>query len=294
MKRLYLSLCCLCLAVTISAAQSPKRKKPAGFNKQNDENIKFLEKQFWLGIKGGTNLAGVTVTQQYNIISPTNYNTDLIKKRYDRFKQLGSQISLELTYYYKGFSFSFQPTYQTINFVYTNSYEWVGEEEGQFVQLDYEQNQKVNYIQLPLLIKYEFTGNKLRPYIQAGFYQSILSNATKEVTIKGIDNASGGVNEFENEPITIGATDLFAKYHYGLIGGGGVYYNVGNVRLNLDIQYQYGLSNISSVENRYSSDRLNGVGDAMDDLTLDNAAISIGCMFPMRFLESGFKSLDKK
>ena len=69
-------------------------------------------------------------------------------------------------------------------------------------------------------------------------------------------------------------------------------YNLGNIRINLDIMYRYGMSNITSTENRYSNDRLAGVGDAMDDLTMDNISISLGALFPLRFLSSGFKSSD--
>ena len=77
------------------------------------------------------------------------------------------------------------------------------------------------------------------------------------------------------------------------MGGAGVNYNLGNnVRLNLDVMYRYGMSNIVSTKNRYDSDRLSGVGDVMDDLTLDNLSISLGCLFPLRFLSSGFKTLD--
>jgi hypothetical protein len=54
------------------------------------------------------------------------------------------------------------------------------------------------------------------------------------------------------------------------------------------------MSNVVSAENRYSNDRLAGVGDAMDDLDMDNLSISLGCLFPLRFLESGFKSLNRK
>jgi hypothetical protein len=109
-----------------------------------------------------------------------------------------------------------------------------------------------------------------------------------------VDVAAGGANAFKDEPIMVGAKDLFAKNHWGLVAGAGAYYNLGNVRVNLDIQYKYGMSNITSVKNRYSNDRLSGVGDAMDDLTLDNLSFSIGCLFPLRFLENGFKSLDRK
>ena len=118
---------------------------------------------------------------------------------------------------------------------------------------------------------------------------------SKEVSINGIDNAAGGVNEFKDESIIIGAKDLFAKNHWGLMGGAGLNYNLGNnVRLNLDVMYRYGMSNIVSTKNRYDSDRLSGVGDVMDDLTLDNLAFSVGCLFPLRFLSSGFKTLDLK
>jgi outer membrane protein W len=131
--------------------------------------------------------------------------------------------------------------------------------------------------------------------VQIGVYTAMLINASKDVSVKGIDNAAGGVNEFTNESIIIGAKDLFAKNHWGLMGGAGVNYNLGNnVRLNVDIMYRYGMSNIVSTKNRYDSDRLSGVGDVLDDLTLDNLAISIGCLFPLRFLSSGFKTLDLK
>jgi hypothetical protein len=56
--------------------------------------------------------------------------------------------------------------------------------------------------------------------------------------------------------------------------------------------YKYGMSNISSTENRYESDRLAGVGDALDDITLDNLSVSLGVLFPLRFLSNSFKSLD--
>lgn len=108
-----------------------------------------------------------------------------------------------------------------------------------------------------------------------------------------MDYASGGTNQFAYEPIIVGAKDLFAKNNWGMIGGAGVNYNLGNVRLNFDVMYRYGMTNITSTKNRNSNDRLAGVGDAMDDMTLNNISVSIGCLFPMRFLSSGFTSLDR-
>lgn len=295
MKRLNLLL--LCLLIVVGALGQEKKRKPSAYNKQKQtqEDEKFLEKQFWLGFKAGANLSKANVEKTYSIIAPTNYEASTIGKQYDNYSLLGSQATIEVSFYFKRFLLSFQPTYQHSRFSYSNSFEWTSTtEQADHVELKFEQEQKLDHAILPLIIKYDIYGNRLRPYVQIGAYSAILLNATKSVTTTGVDNAAGGENQFATETINVGATDLFAKYHWGLLGGVGLNYNLGNnVRLNLDVIYKLGMSNISSTDNRYGSDRLAGVGDAMDDLTLDNISVSLGCLFPMRFLSSGFKTLDK-
>lgn len=293
MKRLLLILLCLSLLGTASFAQGKKRKPPKNFNSTNKKVDNFLQQQWWLGFKAGTNFSKATVTKKYAVVSPINYTTN--DKKYESFNKPGSQATLEITYYFKGASFSIQPTYRSSKFVYTNSYAWTDSSDpNNSLTLDYYQEQKVEYAEIPFLIKYDLMPGKFRPYLQIGGYVAFLVNATKTVEVSGVDLASGGVNGFTNEPVIVGAKDLFAKNNSGLIGGAGVNYDLGNVRLNLDIIYRYGLTNITSTENRYSNDRLSGVGDAMDDMTLDNLSISIGVLFPMRFLSSGYKSSDSK
>lgn len=298
MKRVSLLLLC-CLTIMVAEGQEKKRKKPASpafKEKKAREDAKFLDKQWWLGLKGGANLSKVSVEKSYSAIAPTNYEYNEIAKQYTNFDLVGSQVTLEVTFYFKGFSFSFQPTYQHSRFAYTNSYAWTSTlETTNHVELNFEQEQKVDHAIVPLVVKYDITGNKIRPYVQIGVYAAMLLNASKSVSVNGIDNAAGGVNEFTDESIIIGAKDLFAKNHWGIMGGAGLNYNLGNnVRLNFDVLYRHGMSNIVSTQNRYGSDRLSGIGDVMDDLTLDNLAISVGCLFPLRFLSSGFKTLDLK
>ncbi len=298
MKRISLLLVC-CLTIMTAEGQEKKQKKPASpayKEKKAREDAKFLNKQWWLGLKGGANLSKVSVEKSYSAIAPTNYDYSDIAKRYTNFDLIGSQVTLEATFYFKGFSFSFQPTYQHTRFIYTTSYAWTSTLEAtNHVELNFEQEQKVDHAIVPLIVKYDITGNKIRPYVQVGVYAAMLLNATKSVFVKGIDNAAGGVNEFTDASVIVGAKDLFADNHWGLMGGAGLNYNLGNnVRLNVDVIYRYGMSNIVSAQNRYASDRLSGIGDVMDDLTLDNLAISVGCLFPLRFLSSGFKTLDLK
>ena len=294
MKRLYIILFCFLIIAQVSAQDKKKRKPNAAYNKQNDENEKFLNKQWWLGLKAGTNLTNVHVLKSYSVISPTNYSEDQSAKKYDNFKQLGAQVMVEASFYFKKFYFSLQPTYQHARFVYTNSYLWTDvETPANTLELNYEQEQKVDHFLIPFLIKYDIAGNKLRPYIQIGTYSAILINANKLVTISGVDNASGGANTFTDPTISVGAKELFAKSHWGFIGGAGLNYTLGNVRLNLDVQYKYGMSNITSTKDRNSNDTLASIGDTMDDMTMDNLSLSIGCLFPLRFLASSFKSSDR-
>jgi len=276
----------------VYAQKNGKRKAPPSMKSKGTPQERFLSKQFWLGFKAGVNLTDPMATARYSVIMPNNYNAASTNKTYQRFNKLGGQATLELTFYYKGISVSAQPTYRTSKFTYSNEYNWSSTESAtQKLNLKFKQEQQLDYFDLPLLLKYEFTQNNLRPFIQAGVYYSILVNATKGVTVSGTDNASGGTNNFENEPVVVGAKDLFSN-NWGAIAGGGLNYNLGNVRIVLDVSYHIGMSNIANVKNRYANDRLSGIGDAQDDLKTNHLLVSLGCLFPLRFLSSNYKSLD--
>ena len=289
MKRfLLLSLLCLCSIWGLGQT----KKKPSGFNKgKSSQTEKFLDTQWWIGFKAGTNLTQSVPGTRYSVAVPTNYSGGRIEKLYDAFNEAGSQASLEFTFFYKGFSFSTQPTYRLSRFTYSNQLFW-GNGTGQLI-LNYEQEQKISYTDIPLIVKYDITGNKLRPYVQAGIFYSFLINATKSVSVSGIDGTSGTIHEFSSEPVIVGAQDLFHKGYWGLTGGVGLNYNIGNIRVVLDASYWKGMSNVTNTESRYSNNRLSGIGEAMDDMILNNIVISAGCLFPLRFLSNDFKSLGK-
>jgi hypothetical protein len=129
--------------------------------------------------------------------------------------------------------------------------------------------------------------------VHGGIYYSFLTNALKTVTVSGVDLASGGTNNLSSQPLIVGTKDLFTNY-WGLMGGVGGSYQMGNVKLVLEVTYLRGMSNITNVKNRFSNDHLAGIGDAQDDMKLNNLTLSAGVLFPMRFLTSGFKSTDQK
>ena len=175
-----------------------------------------------------------------------------------------------------------------MSFTYTNEYTWKDAANASYsFTSNYKAIQKLDYFELPILVRYEPLKTKFRPFVQAGVYYAYLNNAFKATEIKITDNASGAENEYTEKNITLGAKDLFIKSNLGWLAGVGVSYPLGNVRLTLDVTYRRNTNNITNVANRYSNDRLTGSGDILDDVKLRNISASVSILIPLRFIMKG-------
>ncbi|MCS6973911.1 MAG: outer membrane beta-barrel protein [Cyclobacteriaceae bacterium] len=289
MKKLTL----LILLMACLSTWAQKRNTPTKYKNARMANAEFLEKQWWLGLKTGTTLAGAVAEKAYSGLSPVNY--DVPSKVYDNYSEAGFTASLEAAFSFLQFTIVLQPGYRSARYSYTTDYLWTDySNPDNRLELTYLQRQRVEYADFPLLLRYDFTTTRLRPYIQAGAYYTLLIQATKSLQSSGTDYASGGVNQFSNPAVSVGATDLFAPRHWGLLGGLGVNYQAGNVRFTLDIQYRKGMSLANSTENRFANTRLSSFGDAMDDIKINSALITLGALFPMKFLSKSFQSMNTR
>jgi hypothetical protein len=280
------SLLILASTVSVYAQPSKKQKGKSGSGSYRDP---FLNTQWWVGIKAGGNLTKGKPFERYSSFSSTNDpSSTLYNKDYQNFNQFGGQAGLEITYYHQGFSLSFQPNYRRMSFNYTNQYTWqdTGNSNYSFTK-DYKATQKLDYFELPLLIKYEPFKSRLRPFVEAGVYYAFLNNAYKSTEVNVTDNASGAVNKYQEEKLSLGAKELFIKSNMGWLVGAGLSYPVGNVRLAMDIAYRHTTNNITSAANRYSNDRLTGSGDVMDNVKLRNISASVSILIPLRFIMKG-------
>ncbi len=284
--RLTIATSLLIVLGSISAYAQPSRKQKGRGGSSKDP---FLNTQWWVGIKAGANLTKAKPVERYSAFSSTtDPNTDGYNKQYQDFNKTGGQAGIEITYYNQGFSISFQPNYRRMSFLYKNDYKWEDAENTAYsFSSNYTSIQKLDYFELPLLIRYEPLKTKLRPFVQAGVYYAFLNNAYKATEIKITDKASGAVNEYTEEQITTAAKELFIKTNLGWIAGAGVSYPLGNVRLALDVSYRRTTNNITSSAHRYSNDRLTGSGDIMDDIKLRNISASISILIPLRFIMKG-------
>lgn len=297
MNRKIIMLGLTSLFVVLSAMESTAqiRNKKSGYPaRKPDKKSTFLDTQWWLGLKTGINFSEADPIARFAVFSPVNYEGQRLNKTYEQYKKASMQAGIEVTFYHKGISFSLQPNYRRQRFSYENEYFWSNPEiEDQSLALFYSQTISLDYIEIPFSIKYDILKTtKWRPFIQAGAYYGLLAGAEKSIAISGEDKASGGVNKFEGESLQVGANDLFLKSSAGVLGGVGVNYDLWKIRVAFDIVYRHGLHNISNAKNRYSNNSLSGLGDTMDDITLNNLSFNIGFLFPLRFISKNFNAID--
>jgi hypothetical protein len=268
--------------------QRPRKKsEQIGNNKES-----FLEKQWWIGMRGGINLTQAHPVEQYSVFSSTDQQQDSYKKEYKNYKP-GAVAGIEVTFSYKFLSLSFQPAYKRHNFSYTNKYQWSNDSLKASLSLEYIQEHKLDYLQFPLFLKVDFLSGSFKPFIQAGGFYSTLIGAEKSVYTSGKDEASGGV-EFEGTPVKMGVKDLFIRSNVGYVFGLGFNWNPGNVRIILDANYFRGTSNITDRAARYTNNQLAGSGDVLDDIKLRSYSINLACVFPMRYLLVNKATTGKK
>jgi len=275
----------LFFALLFASPSYGQSKSKFGRNRAAKFEEKYLNKQFWVGVKGGGNLTKAKPIERYSSFESTaNPGSTEFDKAYKNFEKAGGQAALELTFFYKRFGVSFQPGYRRMSYQYSNSYSWSDPlDETNRLEQNYESVQKLDYFEFPLLVRYEPFKTKLKPFVQLGIYYSHLNNAFKSTTITVNDPASSK-GAYETENIQVGAKELYISTNLGWIAGAGVSAPLGNLRIAFDLSYRRNTNNITSINNRYENDRITGSGDILDDIQLRNLSASISLLIPLRFI----------
>ncbi len=281
--RFKLTLVLLVLTTTLWAQKrkSPSYKDP------------FFKTQWYLGFFAGGNLAKANPTASYYGYEPLNYNINSIEKEYTGFKKPGVQAGLVFMFYSKGFTIGLKPGIHTYQVEHITLANWSDSNNPiNTLEISYKHTTNFNYIEFPLTVQYDLMKGKIRPYIGLGGYYGLLLNANRTIERSGIDAASGSSGSFTNQAKTIGISDLFIKSSVGLNGFVGISYDPGNIRITMDIGYKYGLNNITSTENRYLNNELSAIGEATDDLKLENLYLNFGFVFPLKFISKNFDAIN--
>lgn len=264
-----------------------------GKNKSLAYKDPFLSTQWYLGFFAGGNLASGKATTSYYGYAPLNYDVAIIEKTYSGFSNFGGQGGLVFMFYTNGITIGFKPGIHSYTIEHSTNTSWVDSSDPiNSLQVDYNHATHFNYIEFPLTVQYDILRGRIRPYVGAGGYYGILLDATRTVERSGTDSASGSAGGFTNQPKTIGVKDLYISSSVGVMGFIGASYDPGNIRITLDLGYKFGLNNITNTETRFLNNELTAIGEVADDLQLHNLYLSLGFVFPLKFISKNYNSFN--
>ncbi len=244
-------------------------------------NAQFLTK-ISIGLKAGTNFTIVNPINKYSVFDDIILGSNSFEKEYKQlFSNYGSQFSF-LVYYTLSdkFYLSFQPAINNHIFKYENQYNWQNSSSSQILNYAFEQN--LQYVDLPLIVKYEFSKRKLQPFAQIGTYYGVLLNSTKNIN-KTITNDFGS---FEYNKEALGSNTNYLRSNIGLIGGFGLTYKFSRSKLGLETNFRYGLHIITDKHNRFLNSQITGkYYDVPDDIKMMNATVSLVYIVSLKCLK---------
>lgn len=243
--------------------------------------------RIYLGVTGGMNFSVAHVVKDYTLLVTTPQSVsvyDDAKKDYQGlFKNQGSQFGLYFSYSFKkNLAIVFQPAYQTSSFNYRNSYSWLDTVNNADFEIEMMHEQKVSSINLPLLVRWDFSISQFSPYIQGGIYANFKHQAKKTVfydyTIDGeVDKETAdqsGETDF---------TEHLHKANFGLTAGLGFTYFANYFAISLESNFRYGFRSMVNDQNRYAD--YTGLSvqylDVPDQLKFMNLDIQLTVMFPI-------------
>jgi hypothetical protein len=180
------------------------------------------------------------------------------------------------------------PSYVSYRFEYSNSFGcYAIENSAKQVNTEYQFQTRLQYVEVPLMVKYELLQGKFKPYLQAGGYYGFLTDALKNVKITAVDQASGGDSEINVTELSVGTEERTKRMNYGLALGVGFTQNVGNARLGLEVNYHHGLENLDNGALKYSDNQLlTGTYDVPDDYAMQNINVVLQIIIPLKFITS--------
>lgn len=245
--------------------------------------------QGWIGIKVGANFSAPRAGNAFDVFSfTTEPFADNAETRYEQYKTAGYQFGFTAGFEFLPYlSANIEPVFINYRYSYAVNYYWASvEDQTKNVSINYEHQNQLQYIEVPFTLKFELLHNKVKPYLQGGIYWGILLNATKDVTESLTDNASGNAI-FETHHYAGNVKTLYESSQWGVVAGAGCTYNVGNARVGLQLNYKIGMKNIANAGTRFEDSQfVSGTFDAHDDLTLDNIALSMIVIMPLKFITS--------
>ncbi len=243
------------------------------------------KKTSYFGLTAGFNFSAPKVTDRYSILSAIgSADDDNFKKKYDKLgKNTGTQFGVRYAYNFtNSLSFLAGFGYQSLGFKYFTHYSWMDTIGNQNLNREMHHLQKISYLTLPLMLKWEMGNQQLLPYIQGGFFMDFRHQAKKVINYDNTIDEEETENQISSSAM-VSITDHIRKFNMGLIGGIGVNYYTKRMTFGIESNFNYGFLKVIDDKNRFSD--FTGFAlhylDVMDQLKLSNLNIQLTVSIPI-------------
>lgn len=244
------------------------------------------KKQVVVGIKGGVNFTQPLPLNHHSVFSPTQSSVHgATNKQYQPLmKNMGFQGGITLMYRITNrLSVALEGLYFQYRYSYRNRYVWTDAIQGSTFTLEQEQFQRLNYFEVPLMLRYDFTIRKVTPFVQGGIFTGFLHSAMGQTVSRQYSSQLAPAEDTES-PFTQ-TNDRYSKVHLGAIGGAGISFFAGHVMFTLGGNVRYSLLPPTGNLHRYNDQASTSTTylDVPDNINILNLELYLGISVPLAF-----------
>jgi hypothetical protein len=257
---------------------------------QNNESNSFYLKnlgsiksfsldKFTFGAFYGVNFSQVIPIERSSIFS--NNSNESFEKDYTMFyRNFGTQFGIILNYNLsKIFTIGLYPSLTDYSYRYENIYQWSGN-----TNLQYQANimHRLNFFELPLILGIHTTFKKWQPYYQGGIYYGHFKGSNTSFSVVETSPNLAGTNQTISYSTTVNSSDQYVKNQYGLLAGVGIAYVLGGLKIGLEGNLKFLMSNLNTIESRYQNNIVvSGNYDVPDRFKFSNLSINLNITVPL-------------
>lgn len=229
--------------------------------------------RFHAGPKGGLSYSIQEITERHLVAG----NSDLSRSGLFLVgNDFGLTFDLAIT---PSISFAIEMLYSSRSFGYTA-------EPQPTIHTEYAEH--LSWLNIPLLIRYQFDAGSVRPFIYGGYSMQALLGASSDFTTTVFDldsNAEPAAvrSEYSNNGVR-STTDRRSALNHGLVAGAGILYPLGAGLIMIDLRYEHGLAQLVRPEARFTdNDAVFRFLHVDDDFRIRSFGLQIGYVFEFGF-----------
>lgn len=246
-----------------------------------------------VGFRGGVSFSLPLVMNRNEVIQgydPAN----LYEKDYaPLFSNIGYHYAfMFMAYLNESLSLSVEPAVATYSYKYRLTTGWTnGADPNEFFEYSASHRNNVSYLELPVVLRYEYSKKKIHPFVSLGIVYGYRTNAYKKVDSSVTLHTGTASIPYENSTTNSSNSESYIHSRFGIAPGIGLFYPVGTVKIMLSADFCFGLNNITNESRRYDNSNItSGLYDVQDDITLNALNITLGILFNTRSNNQGNSS----